>query len=94
MDCRPTAPMQQDAAAKLPRPWNRATRRRPCPVCRAVGCLYVGSHDSPVAVVCARVESPQPIGTAGWLHVLNDRGPTWAPWRVSLSKLARGGRRP
>jgi len=71
-----------------PKPWQRATRRRPCPVCHVAGCLYAGPHNSPVAVVCAGVESPQRIGTAGYLHVLDERGPTWAPWRTSLARLA------
>jgi hypothetical protein len=72
----------------LPKPWQRATRARPCPVCHAAGCLYAGPHGSPLAVVCANVESADPIGTAGYLHVLRDAGPTWAPWRVSLGRLA------
>ncbi len=76
-----------------PKPWQRATRARPCPVCHSAGCLCAGPHDSPVAVVCARVESPQRIGTAGFVHVLCDAGPTWAPWRTSLSRLAGGRRR-
>ena len=67
-----------------PRPWTRARR---CPVCRGSGCLLSSTTD-PAAVVCSQVESPQPIGTTGFLHVLRD-GPAWAPWRLSLVRLAR-----
>ena len=45
-------------------------------MCHAAGCLYAGPHNSPVAVVCGRVESAERIGAAGYLHVLDDRGPT------------------
>jgi hypothetical protein len=71
-----------------PKPWQRATRARPCPVCHAAGCLYAGSHGDPIAVVCANVTSAKPIGTAGHLHVLRDAGGVWAPWRTSLKRLA------
>jgi len=29
------------------------------------------------------------LGAAGCLHVLDDRGPTWAPWRCALARLQR-----
>ena len=28
-------------------------------MCHEAGCLYAGPHNSPVAVVCGRVESPE-----------------------------------
>ena len=55
-------------------------------MCHRAGCLV--DPIAPAAVVCARVKSPQPIGAAGYLHELHD-GPTWAPWRVSLARLAQ-----
>jgi hypothetical protein len=70
----------------LPKPWHRA---RSCPICGGGGCLRAGPHDSPVAVVCAKVVSTRPVGLVGHLHVLSDSGPTWAPWRRSLGRLAR-----
>ena len=72
--------------AKLPAPWRRITGRRRCPACKGRGCLVTG--DPAVAAVCFHVESGKPIG-AGWLHVLDDRGPTSAPWRLALPALRR-----
>lgn len=79
--------------SKLPKPWQRCTAARGCPVCHAAGCLYAGPPADPTAIVCAQVESSERIGTRGWLHVLDDRGPIWSPWRCSLARLAGGGRR-
>jgi hypothetical protein len=76
-----------------PRPWRRSTPDEPCPMCRRAGCLITGPHDHPSAVVCRRVKSPKAVGELGYLHVLRDDGPTWAAWRNSLPRLARGGRR-
>lgn len=86
-DTKHQATRQQRMNTKVPAPWTRTTAAHRCPVCRRAGCL-VSSPTSPAAVVCARTESPQPISMAGYLHVLRD-GPTWAPWRVSLARLAR-----
>ena len=79
---------QTSRSNKLPRPWQRCTVARPYPICHAAGCLRAGPHDSPVAVVCARVESPERIGVAGWLHDLDEAGRVWAPWRCSLPRIA------
>lgn len=67
--------------------WNRG---RCWPVSHRAG-RFVGAATDPAAVVCRRVESQQQIGTADWLHVLRD-GPTWAPWRTSLPRLATMGK--
>ncbi len=88
----PTCPTLTRQAATIPKPWRRSTLTHRCPVCRRVGCLFTGPHDAPVAAICRRVEASRRIGERGWLHVLNDSGPTWAPWRVSLAKLAGGPR--
>ena len=72
----------------LPAPWTPARR---CPVCRKAGCL-VSNATNPAAAVCRHTESPQPIGTRGWLHVLRD-GPTWSPWSRSLARLSKEGTR-
>jgi hypothetical protein len=69
--------------SSLPQPWKRARR---CRVCRRGGCLVAGPLDSPPAAICRRVESAERIGP-GWLHELRN-GPAWAPWRLSLRKLA------
>ena len=73
-----------------PAPWQRTTARRPCPVCHRAGCLFTGPQDDPTAVVCANVESAEPIGSRGFLHVLRN-GPAWAPWRRSLRRIALQG---
>ena len=86
-DTKHHAPGQRRMIAKLPAPWTRTTAAHRCPVCRRAGCL-VSSPKSPAAVICTRTKSPRPIGTAGYLHVLRDGGPTWAPWRTSLVRLA------
>ena len=45
-------------------------------------CLFAGARAiRPTAAICARIESPKRCGEGGWLHVLRDDGPTWAPWR-------------
>jgi len=67
-----------------PTPWHRATPARPCPVCRLADCLIAGPRNHPTAVVCLHVESLERIGTAGWLHVLDDRGPVSAIFRGLL----------
>jgi len=33
-------------------------------------------------------ESPQPVGSIGWLRELQP-GPAWAPWRQSLARIAK-----
>jgi len=78
---------RQESQRTIPAPWTRTTAAHRCPVCRHAGCL-VSSLTTPAAVVCARIKSEQPIGTAGYLHELRD-GPTWAPWRVTLARLAQ-----
>jgi len=66
-------------------PWQRVSRRRPCPVCRKPDwCMVAGPTDAPTAAICARVESPKRAGAGGWLHALRDDGPTWAPWRRTI----------
>ena len=52
-------------------------------------CMFVGPEDSPTAAICARVESRKRCGEGGWLHVLRDDGPTWAPWRRSIHVAVR-----
>ena len=47
-----------------PAPWTRTTKARPCPQCGGSGCLVSGPTD-PAAVVCSRVASDRPIGSAG-----------------------------
>jgi hypothetical protein len=65
--------------------WQRVSRHRPCPVCEKPDwCLFAGDPASPDAVICTRIESPKRCGESGWLHVLRDDGPTWAPWRRSI----------
>ena len=71
--------------SSLPRPWSRVGR---CPCCHKSGCL-VSSPTNPAAAVCTRVTSTRPIGSLGYLHELRP-GPTWAKWRVSLSRMIRG----
>ncbi len=70
--------------------WQRVSRGRLCPVCgKGDWCLFTGPTDAPTAVICARVESPKRCGEAGYLHVLRDDGPTWAPWRRSIRVAVR-----
>jgi hypothetical protein len=69
-----------------PKPWIVTTAQRRCPVCRRAGCLTAG--DPVTAVVCRNVESTKAIGSVGWLHELTP-GPTWAPWRRALPRLAK-----
>ena len=70
--------------------WQRVSRRRPCPVCnKRDWCLFAGRPENPTAAICARVESPKRCGEAGWLHVLHDDGPTWAPWRRTIRVAVR-----
>jgi hypothetical protein len=59
--------------------YTRVSRRRPCPVCeRGDWCLASRDNEiDPSRVICARVESRQRFGSAGWLHVLRDDGKRW-----------------
>ena len=68
----------------IPKPWTCSTARRRCPICGKSKCLIAGT----AAAVCRNVTSDQAVGSFGHLHVLSD-GPTWAPWRLSLARLAR-----
>jgi len=70
--------------------WRAATERRPCPICgHPGGCMYANVGNCPTAVICVRMESPRRAGEAGWLHVLRDDGPTWAPWRSAIPAAIR-----
>jgi 5S rRNA maturation endonuclease (ribonuclease M5) len=70
--------------------WERVSRRRPCPVCgRPDWCVFAGPPDAPTAVICPRTQSPHRAGEAGFLHVLRDHGPTWAPWRRTISRAIK-----
>lgn len=70
--------------------WRRVSKRRPCPVCRKPDwCVFSGPANAPSAAICARVESRKRCGEAGWLHVLRDDGPVWAPWRRTISQAVR-----
>lgn len=79
---------QVKAKGRLPAPWTRSTRSKPCPICCGVDCLLSAPTD-PAATVCISTESPERIGTTGFLHVLRD-GPPWAPWRMTLDRLRKG----
>ena len=69
-----------DNYEKTPEKWQRVSKRRPCPICaKPDWCLFTGPEDSPTAVICARIESPKRCGEAGWLHILDNSGPTWSP---------------
>jgi hypothetical protein len=85
MECITTTsePQAGTIARQPPAPWTRTTARRPCPLCRRAGCLSAGT-----AVICRHVESAEQINGRGWLHEIT-RGPTWAPWRLSLTDLPR-----
>jgi len=53
--------------------WQRVSKRQPCPICgKPDWCLFAGDPDRPVAAICARTESDQRAGEAGWLHRLGD----------------------
>lgn len=78
-----------------PDDWRRVSKAERCPVCsRADWCLIVGPEGNPTAAICPRVESPKRCDEAGWLHVLRDDGPTWAPWRRTLRRAVRLATRP
>jgi hypothetical protein len=51
--------------------------------------MFSGPVDSPTAVICARTESPRRAGEGGWLHILRDDSPTWAPWRRTIPAAVR-----
>jgi len=62
-------------------PWQRVSKAQPCPVCdKPDWCLLAGPEDSPTAAICARIESDQRAGEAGWLHQLRDDD-AWEPRR-------------
>ncbi len=72
--------------------WQRVSRRRPCPVCeRPDWCLYAGDESAPSAAICARVESDKLAGDqgAGWLHILRQDSPVWAPWKRTVHLAAK-----
>ena len=70
--------------------WQRVSKRRPCPVCgKPDWCLFSGEPSNPDAAICGRTESPKRCGEGGWLHVLRDDGPTWAPWQRSIRVAVR-----
>lgn len=50
--------------------WRRVSKRYPCPICHKPDWCAV-SVDGAVAL-CKRIESPNLIGEAGWLHRLQD----------------------
>ena len=51
--------------------WKRVSKASPCPICgRPDWCLTVGPEHDPTAAICARVESTNRRGDAGWLHPL------------------------
>ena len=77
---------------KFPKPWHVATQSQPCPICGADGCLFAGPHSDPMAVICTRTSTTRPIGTVGFLHVLNGKLPPWTPWRVAPSPTDKAGR--
>jgi 5S rRNA maturation endonuclease (ribonuclease M5) len=55
--------------------WQRVSRSRLCPVCKKPDwCLYAGDPGNPTAAICARVESRNRRGEAGWFHGLRDGG--------------------
>lgn len=67
--------------------WTRVSRRRQCPICEKCDwCLYAGPDDAPTAAICARVESSQRCGQAGWLHRLHDSN--WRPPAVRIRRVA------
>ena len=75
-----------------PRKRRSEFRKTPrCPICGAAGCLVTGPKSAPIAVVCRRVESVKVIGSYGYLHVLDQRGPVfaWTPAGRELARMAR-----
>ena len=70
--------------------WRRVSKGERCPICeRPDWCLVAGPEGALTAAICARIESPKRAGQAGWLHVLRDDGPTWAPWRAGLRRAVK-----
>ncbi len=66
---------------------------RKCPICNGSTCLITGDPSSPAAVLCCQRKSEKEIVPGCWLHELDNRGPTWPKWRVSLGKAAEGIKR-
>lgn len=61
--------------------WRRVTRAEHCPICRRSDwCLVIGAEGNPTAAICARIESSNRRGEAGWLHRLRDDD-FWQPRR-------------
>ncbi|NLS92478.1 MAG: hypothetical protein GXX96_09970 [Planctomycetaceae bacterium] len=70
--------------------WRRCSRRFPCRICgKSDWCGYTGPEDDPTAALCMRVESDKPAKNGGWLHILRDDGPTWAPWKRTYHVAAK-----
>jgi len=68
-----------------PTPWIRTTKAKPCLICHHAGCLVTTDG---AAAVCTKVTSQKSIPGVGHLHELKPSA-AWAPWRVSLAKIAR-----
>lgn len=69
----------------------RVSPSRRCPVCqREDWCLFTGPADRPQAAICARVESANRRGDAGWLHRLHDDDGGRAGRRVLRVKIDAG----
>jgi hypothetical protein len=68
----------------------RTTTR--CPICGAAGCLVCGPRKSPVAVICRRTISPNPVGSVGFLHMIDHGGSVfaWTPAGREVARIARG----
>lgn len=73
-------------------PFRRSNRQRPCPVCGKHDWCLVGE----AACLCARVESGDRRGGAGWLHRFHERKerpavtPTRPPATTDWQKVAEG----
>jgi hypothetical protein len=67
--------------------WQRVNKQYPCPICsKPDWCLYTGPNDSPMAVICARVESSNRCGESGWLHRLRDFHGDWESPRLTFTR--------
>ncbi len=70
-------------------PFGPVSSRSPCSVCgHADGCL-VADEDGMLAVICRNTESRRRCGSAGWLHLLVDKGPVWSSSRQRVLKAAK-----